>query len=271
MKSASTTNSTAYGGYYNCNVHKRSNWLRRTCFLDELQLLWFITHVLTIVSFIVNVFILMGFNNPLLLGFSWYRFSNYCCIITYSIVIYKRYLCQPTIEEHTIHEGVLLSYVLKTENVQLIICACLWCFTQESIFKLFPFFTYSLLNVVCFFVFDTYPEAPLSVVLAPLIYYLREPMLVTAGIVDIFIIGILIKEGIRSKSVYSLFLYTFVWGLKIENSEASRIALNKFLNLAEKILFKIYVSSQIQYIWNYMKKQLSITDKNNGGSISKGN
>lgn len=270
MRSASTTNSTTCGSYYNCESQKRSSWLGSTCFLDELQLLWFATHALTIISFIVYSFIYMGARETFLSRIPWYRVSNYSCIITYSVVIYKRYLCKQKIENN-INESVLISYVLKTENVQLIICASLWCFTKESVFKLFPFFTYSFLNIACFFVFEIYPEAPFSVALAPLICYIREPLLVSSGIVDIINIGILAFEAFHSKSVYSLFLYTFVWGLKIENSEASRIALYKFLNLFEILFINTYIPSQIQNKWNDLKYQLSVAKKSSSNINAKKN
>lgn len=272
MRSASTTTSSVYGSYFNDTnkKHKQSVWLDATCFQDELQLCWFLTHTFTVICFMFYNIVLFNPEKPYLNLLPWYQISNYSCILTYSIVIYKRYLCENKIDEKEIDGNILISYILKTENVQLIICASLWTFTQESVMKLIPFFIYSILNLSCFFVFETYPEAPFSLALAPLICYIRNPFLVFSGLIDIAIIGVLVKEAIENNTYYSLFLYTFIWGLKMENSDASRLALYKCMELIDAILINHYIPEKVQNIWRQIKTQfcqlLSISTKSNSNT-----
>lgn len=238
------------------NKKKQSNWLNKTCFVDKYQLLWFIAHVNTLLGFVMYVTCLLNPGKKFLEIMSWYKITNISCILTYSIVIYKRYLCDDSIERIEAGNNIFISYILKTENAQLIISAILWSVTEESIFKLIPFVIYSILNISCFFVFDAYPNETFSVALAPFICYIKDPSLVFSAFNDVAVIGILLNESYYSNSYYAFFLYVFIWGLKVENSEASRIALYKIVQFFDTILTNSYVPLKLRLGWSHAKNQI---------------
>ena len=228
---------------------KPSTWLSKTPFVDKYQMFWFFTHINTLFGFSMYTIWLFNRKTPFFAFVPWYKLTNISCILTYSIVIYKRYLCKDRIDQDEINGNILISYILKTENVQLIICSILWTATNESIFKLIPFAVYSILNVIFFFVFEAYPKSTFSVAVAPFICYIKDPSLVFSAFIDILIIGILLKESYTNRSYYAFFLYTFIWGLKIENSEASRIAITKMVETINPVLMNPYVPQKIQQFW----------------------
>ncbi|KAG0689617.1 hypothetical protein C6P40_004776 [Pichia californica] len=198
----------------------------------------------------------------------WYKLTNYCCILTYSIVIYKRYLCDENINKNEFESNTLISYILKTENVQLIISAFLWTVTEESFFKLVPFAIYATLNLSCFLVFEAYPQTQFSISLAPFISFIKNPCLIFSAFIDIFIIGLLFHESFKKNSYYVFFLYSFIWCLKMDNSEASRIALFKILKVVDIIFRNQMVPKKINQSWLcFRMKILRLLSISNSGNF----
>lgn len=263
MKSASTATGSIQSFYTSPPSKSKSSLMVHTIFQDKYQMLWFITHITTLMGFFMYSMWVFNPEKHYLSLFPSYKLTNYSCVITYLIVIYKRYLCEDHIEQNEMGDKILISYILKTENVQLIISAFLWTFTRESFFKLVPFAIYSILNISCFLVFEAYPQAPFSEALAPLINFIKLPSLVFSAYVDIFIILLLLKEAYQNSSYYVFFLYTFIWGLKIDNSDASRIALFKIINIIDKGFNYKHVPKIVTFYWTVYKaeifKLLSVT------------
>lgn len=246
---------------------KTKSLLAFTLFQDKYQLLWFLSHINTLLGFFMYSAWVFNPEKHFLSVIPWYKLTNYSCILTYTIVIYKRYLCEETFEQNEAGGRILISYILKTENVQLIISAFLWTVTNESFFKLVPFATYSILNISCFLVFEAYPQSPFSVSLAPFISYIKNPCLVFSAFIDIFIIGLLLDESYHNNSYYVFFLYTFIWGLKLDNSEASRIAVYKIIKVIDLGFNHTLVPDKITHYWVCFKQRifrlLSISMKEN--------
>lgn len=246
---------------------KTKSLLAFTLFQDKYQLLWFLSHINTLLGFFMYSAWVFNPEKHFLSVIPWYKLTNYSCILTYTIVIYKRYLCEETFEQNEAGGRILISYILKTENVQLIISAFLWTVTNESFFKLVPFAIYSILNISCFLVFEAYPQSHFSVALAPFISYIKNPCLIFSAFVDIFIIGLLLNESYHNNSYYVFFLYTFVWGLKMDNSEASRIAVYKIMKVIDLGFNHKFVPYKITHYWVCFKQRifrlLSISMKEN--------
>lgn len=235
---------------------KTKSLLTLRLFQDKYQLLWFLSHINTLLGFFMYSTWVFNPEKHYLSVIPWYKLTNYSCILTYTIVIYKRYLCEENVDQNDAGGRILISYILKTENVQLIISAFLWTVTNESFFKLVPFAIYSILNISCFLVFEAYPQAPFSVSLAPFISYIKNPCLVFSAFVDIFIIVLLLKESYSSNSYYVFFLYTFIWMLKMDNSEASRIAVYKIIKLLDSGFSHNFVPLKITQYWIYLKQRI---------------
>lgn len=235
--------------FYNCETGKDRTRTGFSIFQDKYQLIWLISHVITILGFMIYS---IGIFNPekhYLSIFPSYKLTNYSCILTYIIVIYKRYFCDEIIEQKVIDNKTLISYILKTENVQIIIFAFLWIVTKASVFKLIPFVIYSLLNVSCFLVFEAFPETQFSISLAPFVNYIKNPLLIFSAFIDIFVIGLLFYEAFQSNSYYALFLYVFIWCLRMDNSEASRIAIFNIIQVIDKLFKNNLIPTKIKQTW----------------------
>lgn len=242
--------------FYNCETEKGKIKTGSSFLQDKYQLVWLISHIITILGFLIYFICIFNPEKQYLSIFPSYKLTNYSCILTYIIVIYKRYLCDEIIEQKTTDNKTLISYILKTENVQIIIFAFLWIVTKASIFKLIPFVIYSFLNVSCFLVFEAFPETQFSLSLAPFINYIKNPLLIFSALIDIFVIGLLLYEAFQNNSYYAFFLYVFIWCLRMDNSDASRIAIFNIIQLIDKLLKNKLVPFRVRHAWLCFKMKV---------------
>lgn len=221
----------------------------RSYFVDMYQFFWFMTHLNTLLGFFMYSIWLFAPEKKFLSYIPWYSVAIYNSILTYSIVIYKRYLCKDKLDQEEIYGSILISYILKTENVHLIINAFLWTVTEKSVFKLLPFAIYSILNISYFFVFEVFPTSSFSIAFSPFVEYIKSPALILSAFFDIFVMFILIKESYFKNSYYALVCYTFIWALKMENSDACRVALFQIMRLFNCLIKQKYVPSKVKQFW----------------------
>lgn len=231
----------------------------------ELQNLWAFSHVLTIFGTLTYVFTAAA-QNHLLSQFS-YKLSVLGSIITYLVVLYRSNL---TVNEEVIEvdeskkriavvvdtQRISISELLKNENAQLLGYALLWWVTPQSGFKILPFFIYSLLNITTFVTTQIIPESSLTAAITPLLNYIEVPMLIGASHLDLLIFVIMLKQSLVSQSGYALFIYTFIWVLRFETSEASRSSLNIIVRLLDDQVPKEDV--YLQKTWKTIRGGLNL-------------
>lgn len=209
----------------------------------ELQNLWAFSHVLTIFGTLSYAFTAAAAQSHALSHLS-YKLSVLGSIITYLVVLYRS---NPTVNEEVIEvdesknriavvvdtQRISISELLKNENAQLLGYALLWWVTPQSVVKILPFFLYSLLNITTFVTTQMIPESSLAFAITPLLNYLEVPMLIGASHLDLLIFVVMLKQALSSQSGYALFIYSFIWVLRFESSEASRSSLNIVIKLLD--------------------------------------
>ncbi|ODQ78894.1 hypothetical protein BABINDRAFT_162560 [Babjeviella inositovora NRRL Y-12698] len=233
----------------------------------SLQHVWLISHAITLLSVFGYVFVSLDSATHSSTLRSWYLTADLATIITYSVVIYRRHLVTtvrnlgslsvatpgstyPPVYRHT---RIPLSEVLRSENAHLLAFGLLWLATPQNIIKLLPFACYSFLNLGHFLINECFSYSLLSAAIAPLLAYLEAPLLLGAAHTDIFIILILLKETVQNRSAFALFFYAFIWGLRLESSDASRSSLYSVLWAIDLFFNRRDVPVNVRESWVHVK------------------
>ncbi|GMF01433.1 unnamed protein product [Ambrosiozyma monospora] len=145
-----------------------------------------------------------------------------------------------------------------SENTHLLVYAFLWLSTPPSILKIFPFTAYSFLNLSNFFTREYIPQHPFSKAARPLLYYIEDPLLILSAHFDVAIIAQLLYEAKQSRSIFVLGFYVFIWELRVEHSDASRIARNKIFSILDSILINDHLPGRITNCWIYIKRKAEL-------------
>ncbi len=236
-----------------------SNNIERLQSLDPLQYAWLLFHSTTLIGSIMYGISLLD-NDAKIFSVPWYNMVIISSIMTYGIVIYTGAVY--TERSHTnsaasfhedIERNVPLCRILKSENTYLFIYACLWACTHQSIIKISSFGIYSFLNLMNHIIFELFPEHSFSVCLAPLAKYIEGPLLIMSAHLDLLAIILLAKEAYAQKSLYCLIFYLFIWGLRVEYSDASRIAISNILVLINSLLFNNLMPQFVQKYWTEIR------------------
>lgn len=223
----------------------------------KLQNLWAFSHLLTILGTSTYLFAIIS-NNYHLWVFS-YKVAVLGSIITYLVVLYRSNL---SVEEEVVDvdesktrvelvvetQRISASELLKNENAQLLGYAILWWITPESVFKILPFYLYSSLNITTFITTQVIPESAFAVAITPLLNFLEIPMLIGASHLDLIVFAVMLKQALISGSGYAFFIYSFIWVLRFETSEASRTSLNTCVNLLDELISADH-QSFVYYNW----------------------
>ncbi|KAG7809249.1 hypothetical protein KL921_003246 [Ogataea angusta] len=241
---------------------------------DSLQYIWIFSHFVTFLGAVMHF---CRFVSPASLIFAsvpWYNLSLAGSICTYSLVVYRRHILDPelmvatpsgSVKSHQMdYHTVPLAEILKSENTHLLVYACLWLTTPTNMLKIFPFAAYSLLNLTNYCIIEAFPKHPLSLAITPLVTYIEYPLLLFAAHVDLAVIGLLCKEANNLGSLYVLIFYIFVWGLRVEYSDASRLAVSNLLRFLDKAFNEDVLPHAVHKTWVLARTKftlmLSITD-----------
>ncbi|ODV85462.1 hypothetical protein CANARDRAFT_7575 [[Candida] arabinofermentans NRRL YB-2248] len=233
---------------------------------DCLQSVWFLSHLITITGFVLHCFWLLNPENEKLQSLSWYNISLYGSIITYSIVIYKRYIVDPefmilsptsSITQYDSPYPIIpLTEILRSENTHLLVYACLWLSAPSNVLKLVPFAIYSFMNTTSFFITDAFPTHPLIIAITPLAAYIETPLLIVSAHVDLLVIVLLFRQSCESRSFYAWIFYLFVWGLRVEYSDASRLAVSNILKVLDVVIMNTIFPSSLGRCWASVRNTL---------------
>ncbi|QPG73877.1 hypothetical protein FOA43_001192 [Brettanomyces nanus] len=96
---------------------------------------------------------------------------------------------------------------------------------------------------------EEYPTHSLSVSLAPFIQYIEGPLLITCAHFDLAVVPLLAKECYNRSTLYPLIFYLFIWGLRVEYSDASRIAISNLIILCNSVILHQAIPQTIQDRW----------------------
>lgn len=227
----------------------------------NLQNLWIVSHILTLIGTSLYVLCLVR-NNPDL-SKKCYRISILSSLFTYLVVLQRSRIE----EEVQIYENqrvfvktkyASLTNSLKNENAHLLGYIILWNFTKQSILKLIPFFIYSFLNISSFFILEVFPSSSLSIAVSPLLNFCEIPLLIVASYIDLFVIGVISKESFDDKDAYPFVIYFFIWLLRFENSEASRSSVGLIIRILDNYIFNSsLVSDSVKESWKQFRELLS--------------
>ncbi|KAH3684736.1 hypothetical protein WICPIJ_004267 [Wickerhamomyces pijperi] len=197
----------------------------------HLQNLWVLSHLLTILGILFYLYGRMSNNNEL--EYYSYKVGTMGSVLTYLIVLYRANFEEQIVEfnenknEVTVKTKIMtMSEFVRNENAQLLGFVILWNFTPMSIIKLAPFFIYSGLNLTSFFTLEIIPDYSFSTALLPLLSYLEVPLLITASHFDLISFGVVLRESIEESNAYPFVIFSFIWLLRYESSEACRSSFN---------------------------------------------
>lgn len=229
---------------------------------DSLQYLWVTSHSITLITTVCYVLRVSNLFTDAVPSQLLYRVSEVACVLTYTIVTYRRYSLFISFllkqeQNQVARRSVHLSEILKTENFHLLAFSLLWCSTNQNLFKLLPFTIYSVLNLSSFILNDLIPEYQISEALRPLMDYLENPLLILAAHIDGLVFGILIQECIEANSYYALVLYSLIWGLRVESSEASRCSLYTVLTIIDYFVYQDYSPEWLKNNWERIMRNIT--------------
>ncbi|KAH3898688.1 uncharacterized protein SCDLUD_005011 [Saccharomycodes ludwigii] len=173
-----------------------------------------------------------------------------------------------------------LGEVMKTENFHLLINSLLFSSNVNncrSISKIQPFAIYSFLNITNFICYELFPDSPISEAFKPILTLLRGPLMKLNSFIDILNFGVILYQDTQYKTGYYIFIiYCFVWILRLEYNENSRVALNKLVSFIDLFIgeqlyqFLCLVANpttERMYNCNYNgEKKKGNTAKNEGGN-----
>ncbi|KAH3667124.1 hypothetical protein OGAPHI_002773 [Ogataea philodendri] len=241
---------------------------------DSLQYIWILSHFVTFLGAVMHFFRFITPESWIFVQIPWYNLSLTGSIVTYSLVVYRRHILDPdllvssptdSIKAHQMdYQTVPLTEILKSENTHLLVYSCLWLTTPTNMLKILPFAAYSLLNLTNYCIIEAFPKHPLSLAITPLVSYIEYPLLLFAAHVDLAVIGLLCKEAKNLGSLYVLIFYIFVWGLRVESSDASRLAVANLLKFLDKVFNEDVLPGSVYNLWVLARNKftliLSITD-----------
>lgn len=233
------------------------NNIKKLSSLNPLQYTWLFFHGMTLIGSIMYGLSSLNNEAKVFVLFPWYKLVLLSSIMTYGIVIYTSavYVENNSTENaisfsrEDIRENVPLCRILKSENTYLFIYACLWACTPPHIIKISSFGIYSFLNLMNYILFELFPDRQFSLCLAPLAKYIESPLLIMSAHLDLLALILLSKGAYAQKSFNSLIFYLFIWGLRVEYSEASRIAISNILALINSLLLNSIIPPAIQNSW----------------------
>lgn len=221
----------------------------------NLQNLWFVSHTLTLVGTLLFTYHSFVSSNVYLQE-RFYKVSTLGSLFTYLIVLYRCFFEEQLVEFNEEKSEVIVktqnisfTEFIKNENAQLLGYILLWNFTEQSIFKLAPFFIYSFLNLTSFVTMELFPENSLSIAILPLLNFLEIPLLIVASHFDLLVSGVLVRECWRLKNSYPFIIYSFIWLLRFETSEASRSSIGSMLRFIDIQLDQEAVPDFIKEQW----------------------
>jgi hypothetical protein len=211
-------------------------------FQINLQKLWVLSHTLTLLGTLLYVFAFLTSRERLQKNS--YEVSILSSLFTYLIVLY-----QGSFEEEVqfddnqvkviVKRNIFsLSDSVKNENAQLLGYILLWNVTQRSTLKLVPFFIYSSLNITNYFLLDLFSETAFSHAISPFLNYCEIPLLKIASFIDLLVFGVVGKETNISQNRYPLVIYTLIWLLRFENSEASRTSICMIVRFFDNLVYE---------------------------------
>lgn len=208
----------------NIDLHRYSMLVKSQL---HLQNLWVLSHMLTILGISFYLYGSLSQNSET--EFYAYKVGTMGSALTYLIVLYRVNFEEQVVEFNENKNEVIvktrimtMTEFVKNENAQLLGFVILWNFTPMSIIKLAPFFIYSSLNLTSFFTLEIIPNYSFSTALLPLLTYLEAPMLITASHFDLISFAVVIKECYQLSNVYPFIIFSFIWLLRYESSEACR-------------------------------------------------
>lgn len=208
----------------------------------QLQNVWALSHVATIVGFVCYVYALAA--GELELGGlreSSYKLTMLSMTVTFVIVMYRANFEEQLVindnKEEVIVKPKVMSVreLIQNDNALLFATILLWNFTLESVLKLLPFVIYAMINLSSFFIQEVIPHRPLSRALLPLFDYLELPLLTVASHFDLLNMFSLFKESYESHNGYPSVIYFWVWCLRFESSEISRSSVKALFGFVDGI------------------------------------
>lgn len=217
---------------------------------QALQVCWLLSHVCTVLGYASY-----GYWNldPLL----WYTFSTYSIVSTYFLVTYRhasltlakritavrqkksihaaKMLSEDGTRDVPAVKEVPLSVLLKSENTHLLGNALLIATTKASALKLAPMAIYSFMNLITYYLTNM---CPIDDSMIPLINNCEDGLLIVAAAFDNALPLVYLDECFEDShnGVHALILYCIIYGLRLDNSESSRVAFKLLLRLWQQLL-----------------------------------
>ncbi|KAG7193924.1 uncharacterized protein KQ657_005123 [Scheffersomyces spartinae] len=251
-----------------------------------LQYCWLLSHACTIVGCLAYGY---WYTDTSLL---WYSFTTSSVVTTYFLVTYRHIsltlgkrlqaisqsskayaagmISDLNKNDKTVVskvEPVPLSVVLKSENTHLLGNALLIATTNTNGLKLVPMAMYSFMNLVTFYLNNA---CPVDDSIVPLVNYGEDGLLIVAAAFDNALPLVYLSECFGNgftNGIHALVLYCIIYGLRLDNSESTRMAFKTLLKLWKLAISCLPFCEPVVTV--LMKAELLIFSKTNHGRLNK--
>lgn len=193
--------------------------------VDLFKYTWVASHVVTasgsLIVLYYRYFFLAG-NNRYLASEVWYYVSLWGAVFTYLLVSYKYIQVAFTNYSKLSTQPQFINFI-TIENFQLLAIALLSLSCHRvSPVKVVPFTIYSLMNLSSYLFADLLGSTSFALTLMPFLNYLKEPLLAIASYFELVVLVLFFKDAILDYKLTHFVLYSFLYGLRLDNSYVSR-------------------------------------------------
>lgn len=217
---------------------------------DFLEMSWLACHVINIIA---SVGLLIGvFKSYWDMNFLHFMF-NWANNIIYLIVCFRHLSLINSKETDPTDKEIPLAPLFKSENYLLLGISMLMTYTNPSLFKLIPFFLYSLFNVNITLFKPVWEDPILSRKFLPYLGKFEDFVCFTSSFIDIFNISIYLYEWFRYDSK-GILIYIFIMAFRLETSEYLRAVVLMMVSLSYNSIEKLFPNRDLSYLKLFIER-----------------